>query len=293
MNIFEVTPNDIERLNDTDLRTLIGYLAEYEMSRQGLSNSSVTYGGHQNAKDGGIDVRVETASLSSIGYIPRRNTGFQVKAEDLPAGEIEKEMRPGGQLREAINDLADQGGSYIIVSSKGAVSDTALKSRKDAMARAAESATAADKLHVDFYDRRRIASWVNSNPGLVAWLRSKIGRPIAGWRPFEDWSSSPSPTEEEYLADDKIRLISADSDPGSHGINAAEGIDKVRQVLRQRHGVVRLTGLSGVGKTRLVQALFDDRIGQNALSPHSCVYTDISDGPDPQPMELCSWLGDM
>jgi hypothetical protein len=53
---------------------------------------------------------------------------------------------------------------------------------------------------------------------------------------------------------------------------------------------VRLIGLSGVGKTRLVQALFDDRIGENNLDPSLAHYTNMSDEPDPQPRGLVSDL---
>jgi len=42
--IFEVTPEQIERLSEEDLRTLVGYLAEQEAVRAGHSASCVTYG---------------------------------------------------------------------------------------------------------------------------------------------------------------------------------------------------------------------------------------------------------
>ena len=54
--------------------------------------------------------------------------------------------------------------------------------------------------------------------------------------------------------------------------------------------MVRLVGLSGVGKTRLVQALFDARIGLSPLPPSLAVYTNLSDNPDPQPTGLASDL---
>ena len=54
--------------------------------------------------------------------------------------------------------------------------------------------------------------------------------------------------------------------------------------------MVRLVGLSGVGKTRLVQALFDDRIETEALLQSDALYTDISDDPDPVPQEMLSQL---
>ena len=196
--IFEVTPEQIELLSDADLRTLVGYLAEQEVMRASYSGACVTYGGHQNAKDGGIDVRVDTSSRPVTGYIPRPLTGFQVKAEDMPKGDILKEMRPKGVLRPAINAIGEAGGAYIIVSSKGSTSDTALSARKNGMAEAMADAPNAAGIHLDFYDRRRTASWVNQHPGLIPWVRSRVGQALSGWRPFEDWSSSPGATDEPY-----------------------------------------------------------------------------------------------
>lgn len=60
--------------------------------------------------------------------------------------------------------------------------------------------------------------------------------------------------------------------------------------MAQPSTIVRLVGLSGVGKTRLVQALFDARIGTRPLSPALAVYTNLSDNPDPQPIGLASDL---
>jgi hypothetical protein len=56
--ILEVTGDQIAQLTDTDLRTLVGYLCEREVRAHGHSPSAVTWGGHQNASDGGVDVRV-------------------------------------------------------------------------------------------------------------------------------------------------------------------------------------------------------------------------------------------
>jgi hypothetical protein len=53
---------------------------------------------------------------------------------------------------------------------------------------------------------------------------------------------------------------------------------------------VRLVGLSGVGKTRLVEALFDVRIGKNSLDPSLAIYTDVAEGPNPQPAGLATNL---
>ena len=283
--IFEVTPEHIEALSDIDLRTLVGCLAEQEVVRAGHSASSVTYGGHQNAKDGGIDVRVDLGAAAIDGYIPRAQTGLQVKAEDMPKSAIQQEMRDSGKLRPSIIKLGEAGGAYIIVSSKGSVSDTSLSTRKNAIAEAIADAPSASGLHVDFYDRRRVATWVNQHPGLIPWVRSRIGLPLSGWRPFEDWSSSPGAINENYLTDDHIRLVGV-SLKDTDGLSAVAGVNKLREILSKPKGSIRLVGLSGVGKTRLAQALFDGMIGTNPLSPHLAVYADLADAPDPVPLEL-------
>lgn len=64
----------------------------------------------------------------------------------------------------------------------------------------------------------------------------------------------------------------------------------MRDILRAPGKVVRLVGLSGVGKTRLVQALFDERVDGQALDPSLASYTNMADGPDPQPTGLASDL---
>lgn len=287
--IFEVTPDQIELLSDADLRTLVGYLAEQEAIRAGYSPVCVTYGGHQNAKDGGIDVRVDTGGKPITGYIPRPLTGFQAKAEDMPKSEVLKEMRPKGILRPAIKAIGEAGGAYVIVNSKGSTSDTALSARKNGMAEAMADAPDAAGIDLDFYDRQRMASWVNQHPGLIPWVRSRVGQALSGWRPFEDWSSSPGAADEPYLADESVRLIGAHIKEEA-SLNAVNGINHLREILAQPKGIVRLVGLSGVGKTRLVQTLFDQNVGKDALSRQLAVYTDLSDEPDPVPLELLDRL---
>src|SRR4051794_33745618 len=97
--ILEISPEQIEQLNDTDLRTLVAYLCEREVVTHGHAAGTITWGGHQNAPDGGIDVRVSLTAGSQIsGYIPKPATGFQVKAQTMPASKIKDEMSPDGAL---------------------------------------------------------------------------------------------------------------------------------------------------------------------------------------------------
>jgi hypothetical protein len=81
--ILEVTADQIEQLNDTDLRALIGRLCEREVRDLQHSTSAVTWGGHQNVGDGGIDVRVSLPAGTTLsGYIPKRRREFKSRPKN-------------------------------------------------------------------------------------------------------------------------------------------------------------------------------------------------------------------
>lgn len=283
--MLEITPDDIALLSHTDLRTLIGLLCEAELRKRGLSVVAVTWSGHQNSADGGLDVRVALGDDVTIaGFVPRPHTGFQVKKSPMRRTEILDEMRPEGVLRPIIRDLANRSGAYIIVSAES-TSETTLRNRHDAMREAVGDLPNAKDLALDFYDRGRAASWVRDHAGMALWVRSKIGRALPGWRPYEAWAYAPDGVSGEYLLDDAVR-VRTDTEATEPGLSAVLGIQRVRDRLRHPGGVVRLVGLSGVGKTRFVQALFDSRVGESSLDPALAIYTDVADGPEPSPATL-------
>jgi hypothetical protein len=288
--VLEITGDDVKGLNDEDLRAVVALLCEAELRRRNLPASAVTWGGNQTAKDGGVDVRVALPAATAIdGFVPRPSTGLQVKKQDMPKGEILKEMRPGGELRPSILSLADEGGAYIIVSSEGSVADSALALRIEAMAAAIKDLPNADKLSLDFYDRTRIATWLRDHPGLIPWVRDRIGKSLQGWQSHGAWAFAPDGVAGEYLLDDQLRIKTGRKDDGN-GFSAVDGLDRIREVLRAPGSVARIVGLSGVGKTRFAQALFDERVGEQSLVPSLAIYTNMSDAPEPPPLALATNL---
>lgn len=264
--VIKITGNDIKELNDTDLRSLIALLCEAELRAQNIPTAGVTWGGNQTDADGGLDVKVEvTSALLKDSYIPKSKTGFQVKKPDMPPCAIKNEMRPAGILRAVIKKLVDDGGAYIIVSGQGSTADSALKNRKEAMRQVIlDAGLDVTKVKLDFYDRERVAGWVRSHPAMIIWVKEKIGKAVSGWKAYENWAKCPDGIIEEYILDEQLRVYDDSNDfPGKY--SAIDGMNRVRCVL-QSGEVVRLVGLSGVGKTRFLQALFDDRIGENPLN---------------------------
>ncbi len=286
--MLELTGDDIAALNDDDLRTLIARLCEAELSKAGLPTSAVTAGGDQNAADGGLDVRVSLEiSAPTLNFIPRAITGFQVKKPDMPRAEILREMRPDDVLRPILTELAEGNGAYVIISSQRSTSDSALRRRREAMREALKSATE-QQLTTDFMDRGRVATWVREYPGLATWVRTKIGRLISGWQPHESWST-PQTVATDYLLDERVRIFDS-RENREDGLAPLDGVQRMRSTLANPGSVARLIGLSGVGKTRLLEALFDPKVGEAALDPGLAVYCDISNEPNPSPRDMVRYL---
>lgn len=288
--MFEILESHIGDLSDADLRTLVARLALAELRRQQCPLSAVTAGGNQDAPDGGLDVRVDLQMiLTQPDFVPRNQTGFQVKKPDLSAAAIGKEMRPKGKLRPVIADLAAAGGAYIIVSATGSLADGALQARKGAMRAAVADHADGAKLQVDFYDRQRLASWINEYPGVAAWTRDRIGKPLSGWSSIGDWTDTGVAEETRYFAGAAACLVDERSKE-RETLSVADGIARLRDLLRQPRQCLRLIGLSGLGKTRLVQALFESEIGEAPLDPGIAVYTDYSEETDPTARDMARAL---
>jgi hypothetical protein len=288
--MFEVTGSEIASLTDVDLRTLVARLALAELREAGLPQSSVTAGGNQTAPDGGLDVRVSVpGAIASPNFVPRPETGFQVKKSDMNASSIMEEMKPKGELRTIFGELADKDGAYVIVSAQGSVADKPLQDRKKAMRDALSGMKDAERLLVDFYDRDRVANWTNSFPGVAAWVRDRVGRRLSGWSAIGEWAGTRASEADDYLSGGKTCVVDERTKEREE-LSLLDGISRIRKSLSQPAACVRLIGLSGVGKTRLVHALFEDGVGADPLDPGIAIYTDYSDSIDPTARDMARQL---
>lgn len=291
IHIFDIDQSVIKAVDDKTARELVARLCRAELRAQGLPESAVTWGGDQRAKDGGVDVRVDCPSpLRTPNFLRTARTVIQVKAERFPPSKIQGEMAPKGTLRPAIVELKETGGTYIIGSTQDDVSDVALQKRRDAILQCLSDHQLGTSVQSDFYDSRRIADWVELHPSIATWLRHRIGQPLKGWRPYGPWAHGEDDPEAEYLVDDRVRVFAPSAEEGSC---VTDAIAQLRREL-ERTVSVRIVGLSGVGKTRLVQALFDLRVcpGSLALAPENVIYADLADEPEPQPQTMLESLQD-
>lgn len=288
--MMDITANDVGQLDDSAFRELIIRLCQAELAVVGLPSSHLTAGGPQDAPDGGIDVRIEAPeTVGSSGYIPRGRTGIQVKASKMPPQALIKEMAPKGVLRDSIKALMTAGGAYVVACSKASPSDTRLAAAKTAMSTAVGGVTIHPDAVLDFLGADRIALWCRRHPGVVAWARHAVGRPIEGWSSFANWSRPDEGVSPEFLLDKDARVVD-ERTPQDGPLSVEEGIARLRRLASKPGEAIRLVGLSGVGKTRLAQALFDARVGEAALPPSKVLYCDFGLPADPSPTEMARQL---
>lgn len=321
MSELELRGEHVAMLGDEDLRSLVVKLCESELRRTGRPSSAVLAGGNQTAPDGGVDVRIQletdgapardrrpmtSASTAATlkepavsaapdpepqspppDFILRPDTGFQVKCENMPAGAITDEMRPKGVLRDCIKDLIARKGAYVIVSSKGTITDAYLTRRVQAMRDAVADHPNHSNLKLDFYDRDRLARWVRQYPGVELWLRERVNARLKGWQGYGRWAGA----DVAYLLDDTARLVER-SRGAAKALSVAEGMGRLRAALSKPGQVLRVVGLSGTGKTRLVQALFEKEVGDGEPADQAFVlYTDLGNEPEPSAREMLLRLG--
>lgn len=290
MKFFQLSAADISDLGDGELRELIGRLCEAELMQQGLSTSGVLWGGAQEAADGGLDVTVTAAEcFKQPDFVPKESTGFQVKKNTMGKTACKKEMLDKSMVKPVIAELASKKGAYIIISGKDDCSDKMLNDRIDGMKAAVVSLSNQNDLKLDFYGRDRIAAWLRKHPGVSLWARHKLGKPLSGWLPHGRWAATPTNIDDDLLADDHPCIFAANS-PSKKPITLLEGIKLVRAKLRFGGSAVRITGLSGVGKTRFAQALFEDAVGEHPLPHASAIYADLGDDLSPTASELVTFL---
>ena len=95
--MFEISKDQLRRLNDVELRELVARLCEAELNHAGAPVSAVRWGGAQTTADGGLDIDVQVENREFQGdFLPRARTGIQVKKSKMPAGKIIEEMSPKG-----------------------------------------------------------------------------------------------------------------------------------------------------------------------------------------------------
>jgi len=282
MTILELPKDALLALTDAQLEQLIGRLAEAEVAGHGAHVGEVRFSGSITAPDGGVDVRVDVQKTPfDSEYIPKPNTIFQSKKHSMPAGGITGEMRPNGNLSAVIGRQCDLAGAYVIVSLDDDCTEPMLNTRIQAMVAAVADHPNKDAIRLDFYDRFKLHQWLRQHPSVMLWVRNVLGQPLSGWQSYGRWSNVPNGMTDDLIMAAGVSVILPTHQ--HQRLTLEQAITPMRNLIATSNKAIRVAGLSGVGKTRFVQALFDETISEDALDRTSVVYTDTGADPDPSP----------
>lgn len=280
MAIFDIEKDDLLRLTDTQLEELVARLAEAEMAAHCHSPAWVSWSGSINAPDEGIDIHVQVpVDTLNTGFLVKADTILQAKKHSMPKASITNEMAADGQLSPTISGQAAKGGSYIIVSLGDDCSPPMLKDRLKAMRDAVKDDPDSGNIHLNFYDRSKLLQWLRQHPSIMLWAKGKLGQGYSGWQPYGAWSNPPHDVVDNLICAPGV-TVTLPSEQGQK-LSIEDAIDPMRDLIRSTKKAIRITGLSGVGKTRIVQALFDESVGSDALDRTIAVYVDTGADPDP------------
>ncbi len=296
--IFEVTPEQIEKLNSEELVDLLRKLLHTEAQYSDIKLRGVSVPTQITVADGGEDGRISwDGGCDCTDYLPSRFCIFQSKASDLAEAGWKKEMwkkstQGKGKTRElsdAIQTALNQGASYIGFTSAVIIGDSKYKNRiKGIKTGIEEAGEDSGKLNtIDIYDANRIAEWVNKYPAIAVWLNEKqSGLNLKGFQTVENLGKRSDVSETTYFEGntDHFQIFRYPRSQSSHATNKDNSVSFVKakenivDFLTDSGKSVRITGASGVGKSRFVIEVLKDKSSLERLALEaSAIYCDLQD----------------
>jgi hypothetical protein len=294
--LFEVQPAQIQALDQTTLVHALRRLLHAEAINAHIELRAVSVPLQITVPDGGEDGRISwTGGVPQTNYLPSRYCTFQSKASNLGPAEWKKETwakasRRQGVARRLSTALATaitEQGSYIGFTSAALVGtkyDECIHAIRAGIQEAGGNPT--DLTAIDIYDANKIASWCCQHPSVALWLNEqRSGLALRGFQTVDRWGTHPEYSVLQLVPDNAprfaLRTAAKVVAPGerqvakTNSLNFSQAKERILNHLTESGCCVRLTGPSGVGKTRFVyEVLKDTSTIAKAVSVASAVYCD-------------------
>ena len=256
---LQVSEREISQLDPTQFTQLVRTLLHCEADAHHLPLSAPRVPLAITVADGGEDAHVEwEGGPASTEYLPARTNMLQIKARRMPPSKIRDEMLDENKaLKGRIQDVLQEKGAYLIISSRRAKQP---ELQREEMARIIRNAVGLNKsgLCLAFYDGADVATWANNYPAAALQvrrvLRESVPSGIQTWHDVEaqdDYSTA-------YQADARL----------------AQYIGEAQASADRGKSVLRISGLSGLGKTRLVLEAFRPSAISGELRASRFLYFD-------------------
>lgn len=251
---FEVKSDVIATLKPPAFTELLRRLLSAEAQEYDLPHDGIHVGSSINVPDGGEDGRISwRAGPERTRFLPSRLCQFQLKTGKIDPARAGKEVvTKGGAVRPMIRLALEQGGHYIMLCAHP-------YTQKQVEARQRRICDALRKAKLSFPDDRirfwevdQIAAWVNFHQSVALWVREEAGLGTLGG--FASWNHWKGRSEHSVPWVEDPRL--------------ADLCRKLRNTVTKSGSVLRVVGLSGIGKSRLcLEAL--KRVGKDEIAGRS------------------------
>lgn len=229
----------IEALAERPLAELLRHLLSVEAQEHAIPASAIHVASRIHTPDGGEDGRIAwSGAPDRTPFLPGRLCQFQLKAGKIgPAAAAHDVLNASGRVKPLVRSVIEAGGHYIVFCAHRYV-QREIEARKTRIRDAVRSGgLAVDEGQIDFLDADQIATWVNRHPPVAAWVRDRTQPGLVGpFRSWSHWAGRPEHDESPWIEDERLPALQGD----------------LRKSVAQPRSVVRVVGLSGVGKTRLV-----------------------------------------
>ena len=239
---FTIVPEELEHFDDKRAVNFMRELLWAEATHVGIGQHLVRVPGNINVPDGGIDAVIRDADANESHLIPEGRTGYQIKSGDLLPAKCQLEVleRKNSEcLKSEVKRLLDAEGTYILVLFKS-LTERQIRERKKKIAEAFDSCGYGDA-KFDLYTADDLTSAAKKFPSVItSFTKPEFGEAL----PYSDWARHTDVSEPRQFVEDRDRK---------------DKIEQIQQKLRNTDfecPVSRVTGLSGIGKTRFVFETF-------------------------------------
>ena len=275
MKYFQVTSEDITRLDDFELTKLLSILLYNEASKFSLIKNSVSVSLNITVGDDGEDGHIKwNDNIECTDWIPKRYTLFQVKATDMPPSTCKQEvLRADGILKPRVEDVVNQQGCYILFHNRK-LNEKLILNRVQAFKESIKSVKNDADIKIEIYDAGKIAAWCNQYISAIYAVWEWNGKAILlGANTWDSWNGHFE-YRNKFISDYEIQ----------------QKIEELRNYLSDERKVARILGLPGKGKTRLALEVFrsDGSIEGDSLSK-GVVYVDANYSKERILSSITSW----
>ncbi len=248
---FEVEAGNIALLSPLAFTGLVRRLLLAEAGANDLPQRHIHVASSINVRDGGEDGRISwRGGPEYTQFLPSRLCQFQLKSGGISPVDAGKEVIAStDEVKNLVRLVLEDDGHYIMLCSHP-YNQQLIDERQRKICDALEEAGCpVPNDRVIFRGGDQIAEWVNTYPSVALWVREKVGLGTLGG--FVTWKHWYGRSEHSVSWVEDPRL----SDLGA----------RLRRTVSEPRGVLRVVGLSGIGKSRLcLEAL--GRLGKDEIA---------------------------